>query len=60
MVSASSGQNPITGVTYESNGVSEPVGALTQLTYGSRPQDIDAFQYDINTGRMTQYKFTVN
>lgn len=54
-VTAGSGQNPVTGVTY--NNTSTPVGTLGQLTYGS--SDSDAFQYDVNTGRLTQYKFNV-
>ena len=51
-VSASSGQNPVTGTTYS-------VASLpTQVTLGSA--DSDSFTYDPNTNRMTQYKFTVN
>jgi RHS repeat-associated protein len=52
VVSASSGTNPVTGTTY--NGFSEPLS----ITFGSG--DADAFTYDPNTGRMTQYKATVN
>jgi len=33
----------------------EPIGSLTNVTFGS--SDYDDFQYDVNTGRMTQYKF---
>ena len=51
-VSASSGQNPVTGTTY--NVASE----ATQLTFGST--DSDAFTFDPNTFRMTQYQFNVN
>jgi hypothetical protein len=51
-VSASSGQNPETGTSY--NVFSE----ATAVNFGSG--DSDAFQYDPNTGRMTQYKYTVN
>lgn len=50
-VSASSGQNPVTGTTY--NVASE----ATALTLGSA--DSDAFTFDPNTFRMTQYKYTV-
>jgi len=50
-VTASSGQNPITDVTY--NYASFP----TQVTYGSGDSDI--FAYDPNTLRMTQFKFNV-
>jgi hypothetical protein len=51
-VSASSGQNPVTGTSY--NVFSE----ATAVNLGSG--DSDAFQYDANTGRMTQHKYTVN
>jgi RHS repeat-associated protein len=50
--SASSGQNPITSVLY--NATSQPY----QVNFGS--SDSDAFGYDPNTGRMTQYQFNVN
>jgi hypothetical protein len=45
-------QNPVTTTSY--NGFSEPLG----ITLGSR--DSDAFQYDPNTGRMTQYQATID
>ena len=51
-VSASSGQNPVSGTTY--NVASE----ATALTLGSG--DSDAFSFDPNTFRMTQYQFNVN
>jgi RHS repeat-associated protein len=51
-VTASSGQNPVTGVTY--NNASQPV----QVSLGSG--DSDMFVYDLNTFRMTQYQFNVN
>ncbi len=57
-VSASSGQNPVTGVTYTMSGTTQPIGSLTQVTYGSG--DYDNFSYDTNTGRMTQFKYTVS
>ena len=50
-VSASSGQNPLTSTTY--NVASE----VTALTLGSG--DSDAFTFDPNTFRMTQYKYTI-
>src|ERR1700735_4287945 len=51
-VSASAGQNPVTGTTYS-------VASLpTQVNLGSA--DSDSFMYDPTTNRMTQYKFTVN
>ena len=56
-VTASSGQNPVTGVTYTTSGTAQPIGSLTQVTYGS--QDRDNFSYDTGTGRMNQYKFSV-
>jgi RHS repeat-associated protein len=51
-VSASAGQNPVTATSY--NGFSE----VTGITFGSA--DSDAFTYDPKTGRMTQYKASVN
>lgn len=57
-VSASSGQNPVTGVTYTTSGTAQPIGSLTQVTYGSG--DYDNFSYDTGTGRMTQFKYTVS
>jgi hypothetical protein len=51
-VLASSGTNPVTATSY--NGFSEPLG----ITLGSG--DADAFQYDPNTGRMTQYQATID
>lgn len=56
-VTASSGTNPVTGVSY-SPGTSAPLGALTSVTFGSA--DSDAFTYDPNTGRMATYTFAVN
>jgi len=52
-VTVASGQNPVTGTTYPS-----PWGLPTAVNFGS--QDSDAFTYDQNTGRMTEYQFTVN
>jgi RHS repeat-associated protein len=46
------GQNLLTSVSY--NAASQP----TQVTFGSG--DSDAFTYDPNSGRMTQYNFSVN
>ena len=51
-VTASSGQNPVTGVSF--NSASQP----TQVIFGSG--DTDIFAYDPNTTRMTQYQFKVN
>lgn len=51
-VSASSGQNPVQSTSY--NAFEEP----TSVLFGSG--DSDGFTYDPNTGRVTQYKFTVN
>lgn len=51
-VSSSSGQNPVSSTSY--NVASEATG----LTLGST--DSDAFQFDPNTFRMTQYQFNVN
>ena len=51
-VSAGTGQNPVTSTSY--NAASE----ATALTLGSA--DSDAFSFDPNTFRMTQYQFNVN
>ena len=51
-VSASTGQNPVSGTSY--NVASE----ATALNLGSG--DSDAFGFDPNTSRMTQYQFNVN
>ena len=50
--SVTSGQNPLTSTNYNLFG--EP----TAVNFGSL--DSDSFQYDSNTGRMTQYNFSVN
>ena len=50
-VSASTGQYPVTSVSY--NAASQ----VTALTYGS--SDSDSFTSDPNTGRMSQYQFTM-
>lgn len=50
-VTASSGQNPVTGVTYNNSSLPG------QVNFGSGDSDI--FAYDSNTMRMTQFKFNV-
>jgi RHS repeat-associated protein len=50
-IAASSGQNPVSGTSYN---VSSQV---TDVTLGSG--DSDHFSFDASTGRITQYKFTV-
>ncbi len=50
-VSAASGQNPITAITFN------PASQATALTLGS--SDSDSFTFDPNTGRLTQYQFSV-
>ncbi len=51
-VGAATGQNPVTATVFD-------IFSLpTSVTFGSA--DADAFTNDPNTGRMTQYKFTVN
>jgi RHS repeat-associated protein len=52
-VSASSGQNPVTGTNYN------PYGSPPQTTVTFGSGDSDVFNFDSNTGRMTQYKFNV-
>jgi RHS repeat-associated protein len=56
-VTASSGTNPVSGVTYTNSGATQPIGSITQVTYGS--SDSDNFSYDTGTGRMTGYQFNV-
>ena len=56
-VTVTSGTNPVSGVTYTTSGTTEPIGSLTQVTLGS--SDTDSFQYDPNTGRITQFKATI-
>ncbi|MFZ0293179.1 MAG: RHS repeat-associated core domain-containing protein, partial [Candidatus Sulfotelmatobacter sp.] len=51
-VSASSGQNPVSGTTYN------VASKAAQVNLGSG--DDDAFSFDPNTFRMTQYQFNVN
>jgi RHS repeat-associated protein len=50
-VSAASGQNPVTAATYN------VASQITGVTFGSA--DSDSYQYDPNTGRMTQYIFNM-
>lgn len=50
-VTAGSGQNPVTGVTYNNGNLP------TQVNFGSGDNDI--FAYDANTFRITQFKFNV-
>jgi len=57
-VTASSGPNPVTSVTYSTSSNPNYLGALTGLTFGSA--DSDSFTYDSNTGRMLTYGFNVN
>jgi RHS repeat-associated protein len=52
-VSAGSGQNPVTGTTYN------PYGTPPQTTVNFGSGDSDDFNSDANTERMTQYKFSV-
>src|SRR5260370_2870335 len=56
-VTAASGQNPVSAVTYTNGRTTEPLGSLTNVTLGSG--DTDNFTYDPNTGRMTEYKFNI-
>jgi len=51
-VAGPTGTNLVSATSY--NGFSEPTG----MTFGST--DADAFSYDATTGRMTQYKATIN
>jgi len=56
-VTAASGQNPVSSVTYATTGTTQPIGSLTQVTFGSG--DFDNFSYDTNTGRIKGYQFNV-
>src|SRR5207244_2399021 len=51
-VSASAGGNPVTATSYN------VAGQVTGVTFGSG--DPASFMYDGNTGRMSQYKLTIN
>lgn len=57
-VTAASGTNPVTSVTYSTSSTTNPLGALTAVTLGSA--DSDSFTYDPNTGRAGSYTFSVN
>jgi RHS repeat-associated protein len=58
-ITASTGQNPVNSVTYSPTTTTTAlVGSLTQVTFGSL--DSDGYQYDPNTGRMTEYSFNAN
>jgi len=57
-VTAASGTNPVTSITYSTSSTTNPLGALTAVTFGSA--DSDSFTYDPNTGRMSTYTFSVN
>jgi RHS repeat-associated protein len=50
-VSASSGQNPVSAVSYNT------ASQVTAITFGSA--DNDAFTVDANTGRLKQYQFNM-
>jgi hypothetical protein len=53
-VTAGSGQNPVTGVTYN------PYGTPPQMTVTFGSGDSDVFSYDAYTSRVTKYQFNVN
>ena len=55
-VSASAGQNPVTSTAYDL-AVNDTSHYTTTITYGST--DSDVLKTDLNTGRMTSYKFNV-
>lgn len=61
---ASPGQNPlVSSVTYNNGAqTTQPIGALTSLMLGSTTSgtgDSDSFSYDLNTGRLTGYTFSM-
>jgi hypothetical protein len=57
-VTASSGTIPVSNATYSTSSTTNPLGALTGVTFGSA--DSDSFGYDPNTGRLNKYTFSVN
>jgi hypothetical protein len=52
----------VTNVTYSTSSTTNPLGALTGITFGSTVSgnDSDSFTYDPNTGRAGSYTFSVN
>jgi RHS repeat-associated protein len=57
-VSAASGTNPVTSVSYSATATTTALpGSLTHVTFGTA--DSDGFTYDPNTGRQTSYSFNV-
>src|SRR5271154_33246 len=52
------GESTLTWCGYSTTSTTNPLGALTGVTFGSA--DSDSFTYDPNTGRMSTYKFSVN
>jgi hypothetical protein len=57
-VTASSGTNPVTAVTYSTTSTADPLGSLLKVTFGSA--DFDSFTYNPKSGRMATYTFSVN
>jgi RHS repeat-associated protein len=53
-VKASSGADPASSVAYNISDSTQPIGALTQIAFGSG--DKDTYSYELNTGRTKQYK----
>src|SRR6266478_3596689 len=49
------GLTPVTSAIYTNSGTAQPIGSLTQVTFGSL--DNDNFSYNTATGRLTQYQF---
>jgi len=56
-VNASTGLNPVVGVTYNAANNTQPVGALLTTSLGS--DDAQNYTYDKNTLRITQYSASV-
>src|SRR3984885_12499234 len=56
-VTASSGANPVSAVSYNNSNNTEPVGALLGVTLGAG--DSENYTYDKNTGRMKSYSASV-
>lgn len=57
-VTAATGTNPVTAVTYSTTSTADPLGSLLKVTFGSA--DFDSFTYNPKSGRMATYTFSVN
>jgi len=58
VTASGTGTTPVTSVSYSTSSTTNPLGALTGVTFGSA--DSDSFSYNPSTGRLTNYTFSVN